>query len=132
MLDEAAKILNEGLTYPFIFIAACEAVYFFVVAIIYYRFLYRTIPVTIAKIVLIVGECAILLICIDGYDWIKSFVADWTTEGIMIGFVVLVAFIVILGAIVGSRQQMKNTGKSGIEDQMKNAARPSHPRTGWR
>jgi restriction system protein len=108
MFDDAAEIMNKSLAYPLIFIVGCLATYFFVLAILYYRFLYPMISEAIAKIVLFIGAFAILFQCVKRYDWIKSFVDNWTSKGMIIGFITFIVLFVILGVIGGLKNPVKS------------------------
>jgi restriction system protein len=120
MFDDAAEIMNKSLAYPLMFIVGCLATYFFVLAILYYRFLYPMIPEAIAKIVLFIGAFAILILCVDRYDWIKAFVVNWTSKGTIIGIVAFIVLLLILGVIGGLKNPVKS--KLARKDKSKKVA----------
>ena len=50
MFDDAAKIMNQGLLYPLVFIAGCIVLYIFIGSFIYFRLLSRWVPEILAKL----------------------------------------------------------------------------------
>lgn len=95
-MNELSQFMNQNLVYPLIFIVMCMVVFFFLSAILYYRFLYRWIPEKLATLVGFVGAAYILITCVNHYEGIKRLVSSWSLTGIVIG---IVLFSVIFGVI---------------------------------
>lgn len=97
MNNELSQLAIQSFAAPFYFIAMCIALFTFIGALLYYRFLSKWLHEKLATLVWFIGAVFILFTSSEKFDEIKVFVKDWTVTGMIIGMIISA---VALGAVV--------------------------------
>ncbi|MDR6554669.1 topoisomerase DNA-binding C4 zinc finger domain-containing protein [Paenibacillus qinlingensis] len=105
MNSELSQLATQSFVAPFYFIAMCIALFTFIGALLYYRFLSKWLPEKLATLVWFIGAVFILFTSSERFDDIKGFVKNWTITGMGIGVLISVVALGVIGVLLVSKKK---------------------------